>query len=91
MGKGTCCKQKKTGALVFYTQEIGLKANTDKTTKYMAISPDQNAGLSHSIKVDNTSFETVEQFKHLATTVQNQNYIREEITSRLKSGNACYR
>jgi hypothetical protein len=35
-------------------------------------------------------FEKMEQFKHLGTTLMNQNSIPEEIKSRLKSGNACY-
>jgi hypothetical protein len=32
----------------------------------------------------------VEQFKHLETTLTNQNSIHEEIKSRMKSGNPCY-
>jgi hypothetical protein len=39
--------------------------------------------------MDNSASEMVEQFKYLGTTVTNQNYIQEEIESRLKSGNAC--
>ena len=50
---------------------------------------DQNAGQSHDIKIDNSSFERVEEFKYLGTNLTNQNSIQEEITSRLKSGNAC--
>jgi hypothetical protein len=40
--------------------------------------------------VVNKPFETVEQFKYLGTTLKKQNSIREDIKSRLKSGNACY-
>jgi len=42
------------------------------------------------MKIDNSSIERVEEFKYLGTTLRNQNYIQEEIKSRLKSGNACY-
>ena len=51
---------------------------------------DQNAGRSHNIKIYNSSFERVEQFKYLGTTLRNQNSIQEEIKSWLKSRNACY-
>ena len=59
-------------------------------TKYMVMSREQTAGLSHTMKVDNSSIERVEQFKYLGTTLTNQNSIQEEIKSRLKFGNACY-
>jgi hypothetical protein len=42
------------------------------------------------MKIDNRSFERVEQFKYLGTTLTNQNSIQEEIKSRLESGNDCY-
>ena len=45
---------------------------------------------SHNIKIDNSSFEEVEQFKYLVTNLTNQNSIQEKIKSRLKSVNACY-
>jgi hypothetical protein len=45
---------------------------------------DQKAGQSHNIKTDNSSFERVEYFKYLETTLMNQNCIQEEIKSRLK-------
>jgi len=51
----------------------------------------QTAGQSYNIKIDNKSSERVEQFICLGTTLTNQNSIQEEIMSRLKSGNACYR
>ena len=55
----------------------------------MVMSRDQNAGRSYKMKTDNRSFDMVEQFKCFGTTVTNQNYIQEEIKSRLKLGNAC--
>ena len=51
-------------ALLVRNKEIGLEVNADKT-KYMVMSRDQNAGRSHSIKTDNSSFERVEEFKYL--------------------------
>jgi hypothetical protein len=54
------------------------------------MSRDQNAGQNHSVRTDNITFERVEEFKYLGTTLTNQNSIREEIKSRLKLGNACY-
>jgi len=71
------------------SKEIGLEENADKT-KYIVISRDQNAGRSHNMKIDNRSFEMVEDFKYLGTTLTNQNSIQEEIKNRLKSGNACH-
>jgi hypothetical protein len=56
----------------------------------MVISQDQNAGQSHNEKIDNKSFEIVEEFKYWGTTLMNRNSIHEEIKSRLKSENACY-
>ena len=37
-------------------------------------------------QIDNSSFERVEEFKYLGTTLTNHNSIQEEIKSRLKSG-----
>ena len=59
-------------------------------TKYIITSRDQNAGRSHSMKIDNSSIESVEEFKYLGTVLTNQNSIQEVIKSRLKLGNACY-
>jgi len=56
----------------------------------MAMFRDQNAVRSHSMKTDNSFFESVEEFKYLGTTLIYQNSIQEEIKSGLKSGNACY-
>jgi len=42
------------------------------------------------MKIDNISFERVEQFKYLGTNLMNQNSVQEEIKRRLKSGNPCH-
>ena len=76
-------------ALVVATKEIGLEVNAD-TTKYMIMSGVQNAGRSNGIKIHNTFFESVEEFKFLWTTLRDQNSIQEEIKSRLKWGNDFY-
>ena len=70
-------------------KEIGVVVNADKP-KYLAIFRDQNAGRTHNIKTANSSFGRVEAFKYLGKTLTNQNFIQEEIKSRLISGNACY-
>ena len=49
-----------------------------------------NAGRIHSVRTDNSSFESVDEFKYVGTTLTNQNSIPEEIKSRLRPGNAGY-
>ena len=46
--------------------------------------------LYHSMRIDNSTFDRVEEFQYLGTTLTNQNSIPEEIKSRLRLGNACY-
>ena len=74
-------------ALIVSSKENGLEVNANKT-EYMVMSQDQNAGRSHSMKIDNRSFEMVEDFKYLGTNLTNQNSVQVEIKSRLKSRNA---
>jgi hypothetical protein len=76
-------------ALFVANMNIGVEVNAEKT-KYVVMSGDQNAGQKHNIKIDHKYFEIVEHLKYLGTTVTNQNYIYEDIKSRLNSGNACY-
>jgi hypothetical protein len=57
---------------------------------YILLSRHQNAGQNHNMKISNSSFENVAQFKYLGTTVTNQNSYQEEIKRRLNSGNGCY-
>jgi len=42
------------------------------------------------VRIDISTFERVEGFKYLGTTLTNQNSIEEEINSRLRPGSACY-
>jgi len=81
--------KKNAEALVAETKETGLEVNAHKS-KYMTVSRDQNAGRIHSMKIENSSIEKVEEFKYLGTMLTNQNSIQEEIKGRLKSGNAFY-
>jgi len=56
----------------------------------MVMSRDQNARRVQNIKINNGSFERMEEFKCLGTTLANQNSIQEEIKGRLKSEKACF-
>ena len=57
---------------------------------FMVLSAELNAGRNHNMRIDNRSFERVEDFKYLGRTLTNQNFIQKEIKSRLKSGNVRY-
>jgi len=81
--------KEKAEALVVATREIGLEVSADKT-KYMVMSGDQNAGRIQCVRIGNSTFKRMEEFKYLGTTLTNQNSILEEIMSRLRSGNPCY-
>ena len=85
LGRSIHTLKENADALVAATREIGLEVNADKT-KYMVMSRDQNAGRIHSEKIDNSTFDRVEDFKYLGIILTNQNSIAEEIKSRLKSG-----
>jgi hypothetical protein len=71
------------------SEEIGLEVNAYKT-KYMVMFQEQNVGQIHSMKIDISSFEKVEEFKYWGTALTNQNSIQEDIKSRLKSGYVCH-
>ena len=61
-------------ALVVATKDI----NADKT-KYMIMSRDQDAGRSHSMKIDNSCIERAEEFKYLGTTLTNKILFRKKL------------
>ena len=45
----------------------------------MVMSGEQTAGLSHTMTVDNSSIERVEEFKYMGKTLTNQNSIRKKL------------
>jgi hypothetical protein len=65
--------KKNTQTLIDANEEVGLEVNTEKT-KYMLLSHHQNSGQNHDIKICNTCFENVAQFRYL-----NQNLVQEEV------------
>jgi hypothetical protein len=71
------------------SRDIGLEINAEKT-KYMIMCRHPNSGQNQNIRIANESFEKVEKFKYLVTTLTNQNGLHDEIKSRLNSGNAYY-
>jgi len=73
--------KKNTKALLVTSKESGLDINTYRT-KCMVMSQGQDVRQNHNIKIDNKSFEKVEQLKYLGTTLTNQNSVHKEIKSR---------
>ena len=57
---------------------FGLETAADKT-KYMVMSGDQNTRRSHTIKIDNISFERAKQFIYLGTTLTKQILFRKKL------------
>jgi hypothetical protein len=70
-------------------KENRIEVNAD-TSKYVVKSRNQKVERIHRIKNENIFCESVERFTYLGTTLKYENYIQEEIKSRLKSGNVCY-
>jgi len=88
LGRSVHTIKKNAEAIVVASKKIRLEVNADKT-KSMVMSQDKYAGQSHSMKTDNSSYQRMDEFKYLGTTLTNQNSVQEEIKSSLKSGNAC--
>jgi hypothetical protein len=70
-------------------EEIKSRLKSGNACYYLVQKHISSCSLSKNIKIANTSFERVEKFKYLGTTLTNHS-IQEEIKSRLKPGNACY-
>jgi archaellum component FlaG (FlaF/FlaG flagellin family) len=86
LGGSTHTIKKNTESVVVASKENGLEGNADET-KYVVTSWEKNTG-SQNIKLDNNSFERVEQFEYLGATATDQNSSPEEIKGKYKSGNA---
>ena len=80
-----CTIKKNTEALLVINKETELEVNADKT-KYMIMSRDQNAGWSHNIKIDNSSFERVEEFTYLGTTLTIKILFRKKLRADWSQG-----
>jgi len=65
---------RKATSLVVASEEIGVEVNAVRT-KYMVMSRGQYAGRSHRRMIDNSSFESVEEFIYLGKVFKNQNSI----------------
>jgi glycerol-3-phosphate O-acyltransferase len=89
VGQNIDAIEKNTEALLDTSKEVSLEVSPEKI-KYILMSRSQKLGQKYSIKIANRSFEDVAKFKYLGTTLRDQNYMHEEIKSRLHSGNACY-
>ena len=54
----------KTKYMVMCRDQNELDVSADKT-KYMVMCRDKNAERNHSVRIDNSTFERVEEFKYL--------------------------
>ena len=89
LGRSVHTLKKNTEALVVVGVETGLEVDCEKTN-CVVMFQDQNAVRCHSTQTDSIPLQRVEGLRYLGTTLRHQTSIREEIKSRLKSGNACY-
>jgi len=69
--------KKNVGALVVASKKSGLEVNADNTKYWSFLKITMQD--SHGINIDNSSFERVEEFIYLGTTLTNQNSIRKKL------------
>jgi hypothetical protein len=56
----------------------------------MLLSSHHNADKKNDVNVEKKLFENMSQFKHLGTTIADQNFIQKEIKRRVNFGIACH-
>ena len=78
LGRSVHTVKTNTEPVVVASKEIGLEVNADET-EYMVMSRDHNTGRRHNIKNDDSSFERVEEFKHLRKTLTNKILSRKKL------------
>jgi hypothetical protein len=66
-----------TKTLLEARRDVGLQINAEKT-KYMIMTHHPNSGQNQNM-ITNESFENVEKFKYLGTTLTNQNDTHDKI------------
>jgi len=69
------------------SKNMGLVVNVEKT-KYMIVT--RRSEDCSNLKVENSKFEQVKEFKYLGVTLNNKNIMHEEINVRLNAANRCY-
>jgi hypothetical protein len=82
--------KKNEEALIYFSKEVGLDVNTEKTISIFCCFINRMLGKNHNIKVANRSTKNAAKFKYFRLTATNQNLMDEEIKNRLIPSNACY-
>ena len=62
--------KKEAATFIVASKEIGLEVNADKNM-YMVMYREQNEGQIHSMNIENSSFERVQEFKYFGTNLTN--------------------
>jgi hypothetical protein len=89
LGENVNTTKKNTETLSEGSNEDGLEPKTE-WDKYVVVFRHQNVGQRHNSLTANKSCENVAAFQYFGTTATNENYIHEEIKTRLNSDNARY-
>ena len=73
--------------LIYYSKSALQLLNENKT-KYMTCT--RKRYRENKLEIDNMSFESVQSFKYLGSTVNQNNKIEEEIKERIIAGNRAF-